>query len=169
MLIHDFDMLLFLFGTKIPKSVYAVGQAYDNEIKAIGDYDTVLVMIQYEDGLICSIDTSRTSPYGYDQRIEVFGEQGMLTAENEIENSTKLFNDQGIHQSKVKHSFPQRYKDCYLQEISHFFQNISERKLFNVSEQECLLAHLIADAAYESSVKRVSVDFVQFFNKSMST
>lgn len=168
MLIHDFDMLLYLLGTKIPKSVYAVGRAYDSQIADLKDYDTVLVNIEYEDGLICSIDTSRTSPYGYDQRIEVFGEHGMLMAENESETSTKLFNDQGIHQAKIKHSFPQRYKDCYLRELNQFFENVEMKNSFNVTKEECLIAHVIADAAYDSITSGLPIEFYPYYATAIS-
>ena len=83
MLIHDFDMLIYLLGLRVPESVYAIGYAYDQEIGNLSDFDTVLVTLKYPDGLMCAIDTSRIAVYGYDQRIELFGEKGMAIAENQ--------------------------------------------------------------------------------------
>lgn len=163
MLIHDFDMLLFLFGLQVPASIFSIGYAYDAEIADLKDFDTVLVTLKYESGLMVSIDTSRTAPYGYDQRIEIFGEHGMICAENEQENTVKIFDHQGISAAKAAHSFPQRYKDAYFAELVHFGKAILNGIPNNVTKEECVLAHLIADAAYESAIKNEVIDFKAFY------
>ena len=71
--------------------------------------------------MVCSIDTSRISAYGYDQRIEVFGEKGMAVVENERNHGVKLYTENGEDQSVFKHSFPQRYPKAYLDEIKIAF------------------------------------------------
>lgn len=167
MLIHDFDMLLFLFGVKVPETIFSMGYSYDQDIADLKDFDTVLVTLKYEDGLIVSIDTSRTSPYGYDQRIEIFGEKGMISAENEQENTVKIFDNQGIKHAKASHSFPQRYKDSYFKELVHFGKSIRANVLTNVSKEECVLAHLIADAAYDSAVRNEVIDFKKYYAKAL--
>ena len=167
MLIHDFDMLQFLLGPVIPGAVSAFGYAYDKRIREMGDYDSVLVSIEYDDGLICSIDTSRSSVYGYDQRIEVFANDGMLIAENELENTVKHYSSEGITSSRVRHSFPQRYKDCYKKELSAFFNSIESGVHFNVSREECQLAQLLADAAFESVQNSVRIDFKSYYSKAI--
>ena len=159
MLIHDFDMLLYLFGMKIPESIYAVGHAYDQEIADIPDFDTVMVTINYPDGMMCSIDTSRTSPYGYDQRIEVFGEHGMACVENQRNNTVKWFDANGLSQEPFHHSFPQRYKEAYVTELESFANGIRAGIPHNVAKEACMLGHLMADAALESATTGVAIDF----------
>lgn len=163
MLIHDFDMLSYLLGPKIPIQIYATGHAYDPAIRDMKDFDTVMVNLHYEDGLIVSIDTSRTAPYGYDQRIELFTAEGMLIAENEKENTVQIYSSEGMLQTKSKHSFPERYPDAYFKEIEYFAASIGSSNLFTVSRTECLLAHLIADAAYESVMSGKPVRFKELF------
>ena len=92
MLIHDFDMMINLLGPEPPLSVFASGHAHDPEIAAIQDQDMVLVGFKYPNGLICTVDTSRSAVYGYDQRLEVFGANGMLRVENQRDNSLHLDN-----------------------------------------------------------------------------
>ena len=162
MLIHDFDMLMFLFGAKVPASVFAVGHAYDKTIAGFDDYDTVLVSIKYADGLVCSIDTSRTSAYGYDQRIEVFGENGMATVDNERNNSVNVYTLSGGSHEPFNHSFPERYKEAYLEEMKQFALGINEGVFTNVAQDECVLSHQIADAALESIQTGLAVDFTAF-------
>ena len=151
MLIHDFDMMLFLLGYKVPKSIHVYAKCYDKEIETMQDYDTVLVSMQFDDGLIYTIDTSRTSVYGYDQRLELFGSDGMLIAENELENRLSIHTKAGINQAPTKYSFPQRYKSAYLEELIHFESSIRTGVLYNVPKDHALLSHKIADAGYISA------------------
>ena len=159
MLIHDFDMLQFLLGHKVPSSVCAFGHTYDPQIKALNDFDTVLVTLKYPDGLICSIDTSRTAVYGYDQRIELFAENGMAIAENERDNTVEIHTKKGTFRHPINYSFPQRYKDAYAKEITDFVEGIQNGKLNNVPKNQCLIGHLIADVAYESCVSNSVINF----------
>lgn len=168
MLIHDFDMLMFLFGAKIPESVFAVGHTYDTTIAGFDDYDTVLVSIKYPDGLVCSIDTSRTAAYGYDQRIEVFGEHGMATVSNERNNAVNVYTEKGGQHEPFNHSFPERYKDAYLEELKQFAEGIANNNFTNVAHKECVLSHQIADAALESIKTGRAVDFVRFISSESS-
>ena len=151
MLIHDFDMMLYLLGTKAPRSINVFAKCYDEKIAAMDDYDTVVVSMQFEDGLIYTIDTSRTSAYGYDQRLEVFGSDGMLVAENELDNSLQIFSADGIRNAPASYSFPQRYKSAYLEELVFFEKSIRDGVLWNVTKEEAVLSHLIADACFLSA------------------
>ena len=162
MLIHDFDMLMFLFGAKVPESVFAAGHAYDSTIAGFNDYDTVLVSIKYPDGLVCSIDTSRTSAYGYDQRIEVFGKHGMATVDNERNNAVNVYTDKGANHEPFNYSFPQRYKEAYLEELNQFALGIENGVHTNVAQEECVLSHQLADAALESIQTGKAIDFKTF-------
>jgi len=159
MLIHDFDMLVFLLGPRIPESIYATGFSYDPDIAQIPDFDTVIVTLKYADGLMVSIDTSRTSPYGYDQRLEVFGTEAMAMVENQPDHGMKVYNVNGMQGASINYSFPQRYREAYSIELEQFAKDILENKLYNITREECLLAHLIADAAHQSAVEERVVDF----------
>ncbi|MEO0339635.1 MAG: Gfo/Idh/MocA family oxidoreductase [Bacteroidota bacterium] len=129
------------------------------------DFDTVLVTLQYDNGLMCSIDTSRTAPYGYDQRLELFGTDGMAIAENVRNTTVQVHNKDGLHQAPINYSFPTRYQVAYLKEMQSFFQGIQSGQLNNVSLQECLIGHLIADAGYLSATENRLVDFQTEFGK----
>ncbi len=168
MLIHDFDMLTFLLGAEVPEKIYATGYAHDKEIAALNDFDTVLVTVHYPNGLICSIDTSRISAYGYDQRLEVFGEHGMVRAENQLDHTLQLSTAKGTNISVANHSFPQRYKDAYMEELKQFTVGIETGVLNNVSKQECMLSHLIADAALEAALNNKVVDFKKEYAPKLS-
>jgi len=164
MLIHDFDMLIYLLGVRVPESVYAIGYAYDQEIDDLPDFDTVLVTLKYPDGLMCAIDTSRMAVYGYDQRIELFGEKGMALVENQRNDTVQVHTEAGMRQSPIQHSFPQRYKDAYAQEIAVFGQGVRNQQPYNVTKEECLLSHIIADAAHQSAITNSVVNVAEMYN-----
>lgn len=68
--VHDIDMVCWIAGEE-PSGVFAQGSAFDPEIGALGDVDTVAIVLKFPSGIIASIDLSRHSTYGYDQRLEV--------------------------------------------------------------------------------------------------
>ena len=163
MLIHDFDMLVHMLGPQVPESIAAFGHAYDPQIKELPDFDTVLVSIKYPDGLVCSIDTSRTSVFGYDQRIELFGENGMAYAHNQLDHTVEVKTQNGSQGAPVNYSFPQRYKTSYMHEIEDFIKGINNATKYNVSQEECLLSHLLADAAHQAATTNQIVNFTEYY------
>ena len=82
MTIHDFDMARFVTGTEVVE-VFARGSVrVDPDFAAAGDVDTALVTLVHEDGCLTAIDNSRRAAYGYDQRVEAFGDGGMAASDN---------------------------------------------------------------------------------------
>src|ERR1044071_8079306 len=80
MMIHDLDMARWLLGAE-PTEVFARGSALvDAAIGAAGDVDTAMVMLRTARGQLCQIANSRRCSFGYDQRIEAFGSQGLVRA-----------------------------------------------------------------------------------------
>ena len=64
--------------------VYAQGAVLvDPAIGELGDIDTALTTARFENGALGVIDNSRKAVYGYDQRIEVFGSGGCVSADND--------------------------------------------------------------------------------------
>ena len=68
--VHDMDMVCWVLG-ETPCGVFAQGTCFDPNIKTVGDVDTVAIILTFPSGVIATIDLSRHSPYGYDQRLEV--------------------------------------------------------------------------------------------------
>lgn len=128
MLSHDFDMIHFITG-QIPESVYSVGHCYNEQIKAMDDADLVVVTMSFASGLLATVDTSREAAYGYDQRVEVFGEKGMLSVQNEVGSTVKCATEVGHLTPPALFSFPQRYKHTYTQEMMEFCAMIQQQPM----------------------------------------
>ncbi len=103
MTIHDFDMSRFMVNSEV-KSIFAVGRnLIDPEIGIAGDIDTAVVTITFESGAIATIDNSRQAVYGYDQRVEVFGSEGMAGTENNKSDNHYYYNKKGQSESLPLH------------------------------------------------------------------
>ena len=86
MMIHDFDMVNFLFEG-LPKSIMvSASSVIDKKISELGDYDTAVATLKYADGRLVVIKNSRRAAYGYDQRIEILGSKGLLQVQNVVED-----------------------------------------------------------------------------------
>lgn len=149
MMIHDFDMCAFLFG--MPNSVMAHGSCLvDPEIGRVGDIDTAVAVLTYEDGRLATIRNSRRAPYGYDQRVELLGSQGALAARNEIENTVVKSTTAGVLSAKPLYFFLERYMRAYAIEWSAFVDACVDGKPVPATIQDGVNALALAEAANRS-------------------
>ncbi|QNP20522.1 inositol 2-dehydrogenase [Providencia rettgeri] len=150
MTIHDFDMARFMIGEE-PYSVYAQGSnVVDPAIGQAGDIDTAFIILKFPSGAMATISNSRRSGYGYDQRIELHGEKGLLTAGNIKENSVALLSEVGCLSAKPEYFFLQRYHEAYQAEWQHFVDILAGRAESETTGTDGELALYLADKALES-------------------
>jgi len=122
MTIHDFDMARFLMGDEVDEVYAACGVLVDPAIGEAGDVDTAVVTLQFAGGALGAIDNSRRAAYGYDQRVEVFGSQGMVTVSNHAPNAAVISDAGGIHAPLPLHFFIERYTEAYEAEMRAFVE-----------------------------------------------
>ena len=150
MMIHDFDLSNFIMG-ELPITISAVGHSLINpEIGVDGDVDTAVVTMVYADGKIAVIKNSRRAAYGYDQRIEILGSEGLLQAENIIENSVVKSTNAGVLSAKPKYFFLERYIDAYRAEWDAFVKSINDDEPIPVTLEDGVAALAMAEAATQS-------------------
>ena len=149
MTIHDFDMASFMVDAK-PISIYATGGVNYNPAFTGIDIDTALITIKFENGVVCNIDNSRKCAYGYDQRLELLGDEGMLSAENENEHQASLFNSSGLQSALCKDFFIDRYNQAYSIENQTFIECVQKNIEFPVTANDALIALQLAQAANDS-------------------
>jgi len=148
--IHDFDMLNFLTGEKT-KEIYVNGGVFiDKRLRDIGDIDNAIITLELESGVLCLIDSSRQTHYGYDQRIELFGSNGMISVENKKDNLYFFSDSKQTQSSKIKYSFIERYRDSYLNELEHFYNSIISNSVPSVGPENILSAIQVAEAGRQS-------------------
>lgn len=158
MMIHDFDMARFLMGEEFVR-LHAMGSALvDPAIGEAGDVDTAAVILTTASGRICQISNSRRAAYGYDQRIEVHGERGMLRAENQLETTVELATEAGFARDPAQHFFLKRYEAAYLAEMRAFVEAVTSGSQPDPGIEDGLRAQMLADAATQSRQTGQPVD-----------
>ena len=160
MMIHDFDMARFVVGSPVVE-VYATGGVrIDPAIGEAGDLDTAVVVLKHEDGTITTIDNSRQAVYGYDQRLEVFGSEGMAVSENPMKDAAMVYTADGRGGANLPYFFLDRYMDSYRQEWQAFVRYVEEGGPSPVSGADGRAPVAIGIAAWESvrTGKTVAVD-----------
>lgn len=152
MMIHDFDMANFIMGD-LPKTVHAVGSSIvDPDIGAAGDVDTAVVTLTYADGRIAVIKNSRRAVYGYDQRVELLGSAGLLSAGNMLEHTISKSTVSGVTSAKPEFFFLERYMRAYAAEWDAFVRTVVEGSAIPVTLQDGVAALALAEAAADSLV-----------------
>ena len=126
MTIHDFDMARYLSGSEVEEVYTTAGVMVDPAIGEAGDVDTAIITLRFANGAIGTIDNSRKAIYGYDQRVEVFGSNGMIQAHNNTPDQDVYFNAEGVHSAKPLYFFLERYMDSFVAEMKEFVQSIRE-------------------------------------------
>ena len=126
MTIHDFDMARYLIGDEVTE-VYATGGVrVEPSIGEAGDIDTAVITLKFRNGVIGTIDNSREAVYGYDQRVEVFGSKGMVTAANPLTDTVTFSDSAGTRAAAPPYFFIERYKPAFLAELQAFLTCIRE-------------------------------------------
>ena len=151
MTIHDFDMAAFLVGPIA--EVQAMGaNLIDPAVEAAGDIDAAMVILRAASGALVHINNSRRCAYGYDQRIEVFGERGMLQAHNRHITTVQAWDAERTGAAdRVEDFFIARYADAYRAELDHFVTSVVNGTTPSPGFADGRAALRIADAAVESA------------------
>ena len=105
MTIHDFDMARFLLGEEISEVSAMASVLVDPAIGKAGDFDSVQVMLKTASGKQALITNSRRATYGYDQRVEVHGSKGLVSAENMRETTVEVATGAGYTREPLMNFF----------------------------------------------------------------
>ena len=150
MMIHDFDMAMFLAGCDVDE-VYATGVSIvDPRIGEAGDVDTAIVTLKFANGALGVIDNSRRAAYGYDQRVEVFGSLGMAAGENDGDSTVKVSTAAGVTGDKPQYFFLERYMASFIEEMKQFVAAVNHDTEVPVGIHAGLMSVVLAKAAKKS-------------------
>lgn len=150
MTIHDFDMVRYLSGSEVAEVSVFGACLIDPGIGEAGDIDTCIINLRFENGALGVIDNSRQAVYGYDQRVEVFGSKGMISAANETANNTAWYTADGVATEKPLWFFLERYNDAFIEEERDFVEACLQGKDTPVRAIDGLKPVKIAIAAQKS-------------------
>lgn len=152
MTIHDFDMARFILGEEVTEVFATASRLVDPDLMVRhDDYDSVSVTLKTASGKQALISNSRRAVYGYDQRVEAFGDAGMAVSENRRDNNMRLhradFTEQG---APLNNFFIDRYADAFAAEIDAFVEAIENNQAPEVGFEDGRQALILAEAALKS-------------------
>lgn len=124
MTIHDFDMVRYLAGSEVAE-VMAYGAALSGAgYDRLGDIDTAIVTMKFENGALGVIDNSRAAHYGYDQRTEVHCDKGCVQVANDLNNTAMISSGDGVTVAKPTWFFLERYNNAFIAEAKAFAEAV---------------------------------------------
>lgn len=119
---HDIDSLLWFTGLPIQR-VQAMGHNFKC-LDATGQYpdfyDNVVASFGFAGGTMGVIDGTCPAHYGYDARVEILCENGLLLIGSPQQQTTTRITLDGQVIGKAVKSWRNLFKDAYLAEMEHF-------------------------------------------------
>jgi myo-inositol 2-dehydrogenase/D-chiro-inositol 1-dehydrogenase len=149
--VHDFDILRWLTGREIVE-VYAKGSNNgDPAIGAVGDVDTALAVVTFDDGTLGSVGASRYNGAGHDVRLEIQGSKASLMVGLD-ENTAMASAEAGVpFPSGNQHkTFAERFDQAYRSEMAAFAELILGQRSNPCTPEDAVAASRVADAAQAS-------------------
>jgi len=150
-MIHDFDMARWLLADE-PVEIYArTACMLDENDNPHRDPDTAMVVLRMKGGALVHVNSSFRAVYGYDQRIEVFGANGMLISENQRATTVERFGKDGVRRDPLLHFFIDRYARSYALELDAFVQALASGVEPSIGLDDGRRALMIAEAGVRSA------------------
>ena len=156
MTIHDFDLARFMLGED-PVEVFALANALgDSKVGAeLNEVDSAMFVLRTLSGIQCHINNSRKAVYGYDQRVELMGSNGMLISGNRKPNELTKYSQNGVETAApYQFFFVERYNEAFMTEIDSFVDCIENGKEPLSSFEDGRKALILAETAYRSMHER---------------
>lgn len=155
--IHCFDLLCWL-TEDVPVEVHVVGEALaDPRIGEAGDVDTSIATLRMASGALVQIDSTRRTAYGYDERVEVCGSEGMAESRRHPHRHLSLYKgrervDDGLHSDWLE-----RIEPTFAAALDAFVAGLHGEAVDYPGPEAALRAQRIADAATRSLETRAPV------------
>ena len=157
-MVHDLDMVCHIIG-ETPTHLSSFGASFIPDIGQFNDMDSVVANLLFPSGITASIDINRKSVYGYDQRIEAFGDGGMLLADNYHRTSLSHASETGFARPPVDFSFPTRYREAYLLELMKFVECAKGEAEVPITHEDVRVNHLLASGLEIAAKEKRVVEF----------
>ncbi|ASN20446.1 Gfo/Idh/MocA family oxidoreductase [Arthrobacter sp. YN] len=151
--VHDFDILRWLTGREIVE-VYAKGSNNgDPAIGDVGDVDTALAVVTFDDGTMGTVSASRYNGAGHDVRLEIQGSNNSVMVG--LDDKTAMVSaEPGVNfpAGNPHQTFAERFEAAYRSEMAAFVELILGERENPCTPEDAVAASRVADAAQESLV-----------------
>lgn len=149
--VHDFDILRWLTGKEIVE-VYAKGSNNgDPAIGEVGDVDTALAVVTFDDGTVGTVSASRYNGAGHDVRLELQGSDGSVVVGMDEQMAVRSAEPGVAFPSGNSHkTFAERFDQAYRSEMAAFVELVLGERKNPCTPEDAVAASKVADAAQES-------------------
>lgn len=124
---HDWDTVRWLMGSDYERVYVEVAnfKGADRGVDTPNFYDNVLVNIRFENGGLGGISGICPCDYGYDARVEIVGEKGILQI-GELQGQAVILCTDREHGlvTPIYRTWPERFAWGYIREMEHFIHSI---------------------------------------------
>jgi myo-inositol 2-dehydrogenase/D-chiro-inositol 1-dehydrogenase len=156
MTIHDFDLARFMLSEE-PTEVFAIGGALIDPVLGgeLNEVDSAMFILRTASGKQCHINNSRTAVYGYDQRVDLMGSDGMIISDNRKPHEMRRYGAKSVEASEpYQFFFLERYNEAFMAEIDGFVDCVEKGARPLASFEDGRRALILAEAAYLSMKER---------------
>ncbi|WP_440104123.1 Gfo/Idh/MocA family oxidoreductase [Glutamicibacter mishrai] len=148
--VHFYDLARWITGED-PVQVHAYGSALTApEIAEFGDVDTSISSLLFAGGGLAQIDCVRHTNYGYDERIEALGSEGMVESERQPSGHVTVFQGETRQSHGLHGNWFDRIQPTYAASLDAFVQALEEDREVPITLREGLKSQAIAQAAGRS-------------------
>jgi predicted dehydrogenase len=124
---HDWDTLRWLMGSNLERVYTEVAnfKGATNHVETANFYDNALVNVKFINGGLGMISGVCPCGYGYDARVEIVGEKGIMQI-GELKGQSIVVctsRDQGLI-TPIYRTWPERFKWAYINELQYFVRSI---------------------------------------------
>ena len=149
--VHDFDILRWLTGREIVE-VYAKGSNNgDPAIGGVGDVDTALALVTFDDGTVGTVSATRYNGAGHDVRLEIQGSDRSLMVG--LDDKTAMVSAEpgvAFPSGEPHRTFAERFDQAYRSEMAAFVELVLGQRDNPCTPEDAVAASRVADAAQES-------------------
>jgi myo-inositol 2-dehydrogenase / D-chiro-inositol 1-dehydrogenase len=150
MTIHDFDMARFQAGDIVEVQAMASYNGLE-AFQQAKDHAQAIITMRAASGALVTIVNSRSCAYGYDQRLEVFGDLGSLDVGNWTATTVRAASaTQTDAAGPILNFFLERYTPAFKAEFDDFVQALKADRAPAVGFADGRAALVLAEAANES-------------------
>jgi len=128
---HDWDCVRWLMSSN-PQRVYTEVANFKGAARGVDTpnfYDNAMVNLKFESGALGSISGVCPCEYGYDARVEIIGERGIMQI-GSMQGQAVIVctnRDQGLV-TPIYRTWPERFAWGYIREMQHFIDCIQSDK-----------------------------------------
>jgi inositol 2-dehydrogenase len=143
--VHDLDVARWMVGEIMEVSAHGTALS-DPGFAEIGDIDTAVVVVRFENGALGIIDNSRAAGYGYECSTEVMGSKATVRIDHPQYRHYE-WRTPGVACYGLARDFEQRYPWAYVEELEAFARCVRDDVPPRVTGLDALAAFDLASAA----------------------